>query len=169
MRGTDSEPGELWADSGCVKGVAGKKNHALMQKKLATYGLKAIKVDKQDEFQFGDGEGATSDCAYVYPCVLNGNYVGQLTQAQVDVPCPSLFSKAMLKHWNCDLRFGDQVTKINRYNKEIPFRKGTPYVDIFEFGPVETFDRNKIPREHWLQDWTPPAAKPKGTVVQPSK
>ncbi len=48
--------GDLWADSGCVRGVGGKDGHRANRKLLAEYGLKPIQVKCWEQFQFGNGD-----------------------------------------------------------------------------------------------------------------
>ncbi len=89
--------GELWADSGCRRGVAGSKDHHELKALMAKFGLKPTKEYKTQEFQFGDGKTAVSFVTWVYPVVIQGRYVGDIPLAEVAVPCPALFSKQMLK------------------------------------------------------------------------
>ena len=121
-------------DSGCERGVSGPDGHRTLTNELAKFGLKPIKVDKKEEFQFGDGNMVTSDCAFLYPCFLKGNFVGHMSLARVSVPCPPLFSKNMLKEWCCDLNFGEQSTNITRFGVKGPFRQGSPIVNVLDFG-----------------------------------
>ena len=124
--------GEMMADSGCERGVCGPKGHQEMREFLRKIGLKPVKVDKQEEFQFGDGEVVMSDCAFLYPCFLQNKYVGYVRIARVSVPCPPLFSKEMLKEWKCNLRFHDQALDITRFGVTVPFRQGSPVINILD-------------------------------------
>jgi hypothetical protein len=149
--------GDLWADSGCVRGVGGKDGHRANRKLLAEYGLKPIQVQCWEQFQFGNGEIVPSTTKYFYPTFITGIFRGALDQAEVDVACPQLMSKQMMKTWNMDLCFGSSTTKIKKFGVELPFsEKEVPIVNIFDFTAKDVREQwNKIP-DHFKVSSTPP-------------
>ena len=149
--------GDLWADSGCVRGVGGKDGHRENRKLLAEYGLKPIQVQCWEQFQFGNGDIVPSTTKYFYPTFITGIFRGALDQAEVDVACPQLMSKQMMKTWNMDLCFGSSTTKIKKFGVELPFsEKEVPIVNIFDFTAKDVREQwNKIP-DHFKVSSTPP-------------
>ena len=143
---------EYWADTACDRGVSGQKGHSEHMAKLAEAGMKPIRVDEQEEYIFGDGASVVSVCSYVYPVITNGKYRGKLRQAMVDVPCPRLLSKAVLKQWACNLKFGDEVIELEKFGHSVPFKRSTPVIDLAEYKtPPLLFDKAKagVPLEFW--------------------
>lgn len=63
-------PGHSWADSGCIKAVAGPDAHKALIKELRKHGLKPITVMKQQNFTVGDGNTVLSKFALMYPVSL---------------------------------------------------------------------------------------------------
>jgi len=149
--------GDLWADSGCVRGVGGKDGHRENRKLLAEYGLKPIQVQCWEQFQFGNGDIVPSTTKYFYPTFITGIFRGALDQAEVDVACPQLMSKQMMKTWNMDLCFGSSTTKIKKFGVELPFsEKEVPIVNIFDFTAKDVREQwNRIP-DHFKVSSTPP-------------
>ena len=101
------------------------------------------KLDKQEEFVFGNGKSEMSDCAFSYPVFLDGKIVGSIDIAQIPVDCPALFSKRMMKEWHMLLDFAKQVTTIGRFNCVIPFLNTVPVLDVFQM--PDNLDRLKVP------------------------
>ena len=60
LASSEMRPGELWADSGCVRGVGGTKGHKAFREYLKNYGLKPIPLKCNENFQFGDGNTETA-------------------------------------------------------------------------------------------------------------
>ncbi len=145
--------GELWADSGCLRGVAGSKAHHELKALLAKFGLKPIKEYKTQEFQFGDGKTAVSYMTWVYPVVIQGRYVGYIPLAEVAVPCPALFSKQMLKDWKIVMDFGENKWTSEYLKVSMPFKYDTPVAPIADYGDVRTFSRQglDIPMKFWIR------------------
>ena len=82
------QPGELWEDSGCVRGVGSKKEHEKCRKLLATLNFKPIRAECDELFQFGDGNVTQATGKFFYPVFLQNEYRGALNQAEVPVDCP---------------------------------------------------------------------------------
>ena len=66
--------GDLWADSGCVRGVGGEKEHINWARALKELGLKPLVAPCQEQFQFGDGNVVAAHKKYFYPTFLEGKY-----------------------------------------------------------------------------------------------
>ena len=115
--------GELWADSGCVRGVAGRKAHQELQTMLDRYGLRPLKVYRKDEFQFGSGDCAVAQYSYMYPTALDGKYTGNIIEALVEVDCPALFSKQMLKSWGAIVDFGKDTLHFKKHDVTVEYVK----------------------------------------------
>ena len=128
----DTKPGEMYEDSGCNRCVAGKDVHKTWQRYLAEYGLKAERLDKQEEFVFGNGKSEMSDCAFNYPVFLSGRIVGSIDVARIPVDCPALFSKRMMKTWKMTLDFEKQLTRIGEFKCTVPFRNTVPVLDVLQ-------------------------------------
>ena len=45
--------------------------------------------------------------------------------------------------------FEKQLTKVQKFAHSAPFIKTSPFLDIFDMGPEEDFDRTLAPREFW--------------------
>ena len=128
--------GELWADSGCVRGVGGHVEHVKYRDYLSRVHLRPVKAPCSELFQFGDGVTKAATCKYFYPVFIKGQYRGALDQASVDVACPQLLSKMVMKIWDVDLRFGRGIMHIGKFDVDIPFGiKDTPVCNIFDFDP----------------------------------
>ena len=126
--------GELWADSGCVRGVGGHEEHVKYRNYLSQLNLRPVKAPCSEQFQFGDGVTKTATCKYFYPVFIEGKYRGALDQASVDAACPQLLSKMVMKIWDVDLRLGRGYMHIGKFDVDIPFGiKDTPICDIFDF------------------------------------
>ena len=87
---------ELWADSGCRKGVGGTKAHQEVQALYRKLGLMPAKLDKICHFAFGNGDPATSTVTWLYPIFIHGIYKGNIPIAKVPGVCPMLFSMNMI-------------------------------------------------------------------------
>ncbi len=150
--------GDLWADSGCVRGVGGEEGHTDNRNLLAQYGLKPIKVSCNEQFQFGDGHIEPSTTKYFYPTFVKGKFRGALDQAEVKKPCPQLMSKKTMKTWDVDLCFGSSTTRINKFGVELPFsERDVPIVNIFDFNAKDLQDEwHKIPA-HFKTTEKPPS------------
>ena len=46
--------------------------------------------------------------------------------------------------------FGEQKTHVKKHGVTAPFTKDSPFLDLLGLGPVEKFDRSKVPKEIWL-------------------
>jgi hypothetical protein len=142
------KPGNLWFDTGCKRCVSGPDDHEKMTAHLAKYGLKPIRIDKQEDFIFGDGKTDTSKCAWSYPSFLDGRFVGAVDMAECTVPCPPLFSLKMAATWKCVTNHADKYMYIGAFDVKIPFRNGTPYLDIFDWGNVPNM--SSVPEEYHM-------------------
>ena len=89
-----------------------------MRDVLAVYGLKPRKEEVVEKFIFGDGETKTSKFRYVYPVGLGGQYCGKLGQACIDVPCPLLLSRAVMKNWKVNLDFDNECNGSGGFNNK---------------------------------------------------
>ena len=142
------QPGDLWADSGCVRGVGGEEQHQVWAEHLLKkLNLKPVVMPCNEQFQFGDGHVEKSTKKYLYPSFFLGKFRGVLDQASVPLKCPQLLSKGVMKTWDVDLRFGKGVTFIGKWNVEIPFNdKDIPMVNVFEVTPEQVQQQwHKIP------------------------
>ena len=106
---------ELWADSGCRKGVGGAKAHAEVQALYKKLGLVPVKLDKICHFAFGNGDPATSTVTWLYPIFIHGKYKGIIPVPGV---CPMLFSMNMMTYWGVviDANLGETRSE------KVPFR-----------------------------------------------
>ena len=94
---------------------------------------------------------------YYYPVFVKGEFRGVLDQASVEVKCPQLLSKKVMKNWDVDLCFGKSKMKINKFGVNLPFSEtGVPLVNIFDF-TLEDLKKqwHKIP-EHFKSAKDPP-------------
>ena len=139
----EDKSGEMYADSGCNRCVAGKDVHAQWQEYLRTFHLQPAMHRKQEEFIFGNGEVETSDCSFEYPVFLKGKFQGTIDVARISKPCPALFSKRMMADWEVTLDFAKNTLAIRKHKVELPFKDSIPVVDIFDL--PELLDRRKIP------------------------
>ena len=46
--------------------------------------------------------------------------------------------------------FGEQETQVRKYNHRSPFIKNSAFLDIFDMGTPENFDRTQVPKEFWI-------------------
>ena len=122
----------MWADSGCVRGVGGKREHMKYRQHLARLNLKPIKASCKEQFQFGDGNVSEAICKYFYPVFLQQKYRGALDQAEVEVDCPQLLSKMVMKTWDVDLCFGKSLVKVHKFGVTLPFKNELSVVNIFD-------------------------------------
>ena len=151
--------GDLWSDSGCVRGVGGRQGHFNNRKHLLNYGLKPIRADCSEEFKFGNGDVEHSSVKYYYPVFIKGIFRGTLDQAEVNTACPQLLSKKMMKQWDMDLCFGKQITKMNKFGVQVPFskEKDLPLVNIFDFTAEDVAKQwSKIPDHFKIKNTKPP-------------
>ena len=79
-------------DNGCQRNVAGKKWHREVQKRLKLLGLKPVRRDVQEDFQFGDDRVETSICSWDYPTGIH-EHNGVLNIAEIESNCPGLMSR----------------------------------------------------------------------------
>jgi hypothetical protein len=155
--------GDMWADSGCVRGVGGNKEHAKYRQFLAeNFHLKPIEAPCSDHFQFGDGVVKQAVKKYYYPVFLKNIFRGALDQARVDVDCPQLLSKGIMKKWSVDLCFGPGETRIHKFKVNVPFTSDdVPMVNIFDMDVQSVIDQwDKIPK-HFKVFPHPPKVLPK--------
>ena len=96
----------------------------------------------------------------MYPVFHKGKIIDVIDIARIPPECPCLTSKKQMKKWKVNLDFGDQLAHIKKHDIKAPFINHSPFMDMLDFGPVETFDRSKVPKDFWLED-TPVG---KGTV-----
>ena len=139
----EDKSGEMYADSGCNRCVAGKDVHAHWQEYLRAYHLKPAMHKKQEEFIFGNGEVETSDCSFECPVFLEGKFQGTIDVPRIGKPYPALFSKRMMADWQVTLDFAKSTMAIRKHKVELPFKDSIPVVDIFDL--PEILDRRKIP------------------------
>ena len=143
------EPGHLWFDTGCRRCVCGPDDHKRMRDKLRNYGLRPMKTSLQEEFIFGDGETHSSVCSWKYPVFLDNNFCGTIDIAEVEVPCPPLFSLGMAKAWECTTKHSADKSYIHigKHHKNIYFTD-TPYIDIMDIQDLsQSKDKENIPAE----------------------
>ena len=133
--------------------MAGTKAHNALKALLKKYGLAPICINRNQEFQFGDGKVEPSYYTFIYPVVINGVYVGDIPLAEVAVPCPALFSKQMQKEWQMIVDFGNDKWTSPLMNLEMKFRHATPVVPIADYGDVKSFDKKamQIPSKFWMK------------------
>ena len=110
---------------------------------LGDFGFKPVRLEKQEEFIFGNGEVETSDCSFEYPVFLKGKFQGTIDIARISKPCPALFSKRMMADWEVMLDFAKHMLLIKKHKVELPFKDSIPVVDIFDL--PELLDKRKIP------------------------
>ena len=139
-------PGQMWFDTGCRRCVSGPDDHDLFQKKLLKIGIVPLKINKQEEFIFGDAKTAVSDCAFVYPTFLNGKFASVIDMARVPVPCPALFSLQMAKQWHCITDHCLEEVVVQKHGRRFPFHKGTPYLNVLDY-TLENLDLTGVPKE----------------------
>ena len=142
-RTNENKPGKMYQDSGCNRCVAGKEVHATWQRYLAKLGLTAVRIEKVEEFIFGNENTELSDCAFQYPVFVDGKFVGAIDIARIAVGCPALYSKRMMKQWKHNLDFANQITTVGAFDLTIPFEDSVPVIDIFSV--PEQLDLSKIP------------------------
>ena len=75
---------------------------------------------------------------------------------------PTTLVKKVMNSWEVIIDFGKSVSRVEKFNYDVPFTGDTPYLNIFDFGPSETFDRNTVPKCFWLDttDHEPPLPHP---------
>ena len=83
--------GDMYQDSGCFRNVGGPDVPEQMHEFLKPYGIVPVRIDKQEEFIFGNNQVEMSDCSFEYPVFLNQRLVGSIDIARIPVPCPALF------------------------------------------------------------------------------
>ncbi len=90
--------GQLWADSGCQRGVVRTETHSKLRALYAKYGMCPLRdVSSPQCFQFGDGNSTESVCVWWYPVFNQGKCKGNLPLAEIQgSPCPCLFSATMM-------------------------------------------------------------------------
>jgi hypothetical protein len=145
------KPGFMYFDTGCKRCVSGPDDHVKMTAALALIGLQPVRKDKKEQFIFGDGIVEESECSYIYPAFIRGQYVtGGINIAKVNVPCPPLFSIGMAAQWECITNHKKKYVRIGRFRHKVPFKDGvTPYIDVFEYGPGT--DMTVVPREFFIE------------------
>ena len=96
-------------------------------------GLKTLQAPCAESFQFGDGNVEYAKKKIFYPVFIEGKYRGVLDQAEVNVDCPQLLSKMVMRKWDVDLCFGKSQTRINKFGVNLPFNnKSVPIVNILD-------------------------------------
>ena len=130
---TERQPGQMWFDTGCRRCVSGPEDHQKMQDKLASIGLQPLRINKQEEFVFGNAKTSTSDCSFLYPAFLKGRFVGLIDIARVPVQCPALFSLKMAKKWGCltDHKNGQLIVKDHICTYDFQSNKRPAFTCIF--------------------------------------
>ena len=106
---------------------------------------------------FGNCNTEFSDKSFMYPVFRDGKLIDVVDLARISPECPPLISKGVMKDWNVNLNFGDQVTEVQKHGFNTPFIKDSPFVDLFDMG--ENFDRSQVPREFWLTDSDTPSSR----------
>ena len=140
---SDKQAGDLYQDTGCNRCVGGPTFHKHMQVYLAMRGLKVLRVDKREEFVFGNTDSEMSYCAFTYPCFLGGEFVASVDIARIPPDCPGLYSNRMMKEWQHVLYCGKQTTYIGKFKKSYPFKHGISMFNILQT-PTD-MDLNKAP------------------------
>ena len=141
--------GRLWFDTGCRRCVSGPQDHEKMTKALALVGLKPLKVEKREQFIFGDAKTAESDCAFAYPAFQNNLFAGLIDIARVPVPCPGLFSLKMAKRWHCQTDHKAEQVIVKKYDRIWPFQNGTPVINVLDYDP-DHIDFTDVPPEFFI-------------------
>ena len=147
------KPGQLWADSGCVRGTGGKKEHTKIQRYMRdVLGLTPVFAPCQESFQFGNGEVTRATRKVLYPVFMEGVYRGVLDEAEVPVDCPMLLSKMVLRKWDADMCFGKGVTRVNKFDLEVPFNEqDIPVINILDVTPDQIWNQwYQIPEQFRL-------------------
>ena len=91
-----------------------------------------MKLEKQEEFVFGNGQVEMSDCAYSYPIFLGGEFKGSMDIARINADCPALFSKKMMIEWKISLDFEKKCTLIKEFDITSPFHGTVPVIDVLD-------------------------------------
>ena len=146
---------ELWADSGCRKGVGGAKAHAEVQALYKKLGLVPVKLDKICHFAFGNGDPATSTITWLYPIFIHSTYKGNIPIAEVPGVCPMLFSMNMMTYWGVVIDANLGETRSEKVHFKVPFKKGnngsdTPYIPMLQVGDLADLS-HMVPKEFRLQ------------------
>lgn len=95
-----------------------------------------------ESFQFGNGEVTRAVQKVYYPDFLEGVYRGVLDQAEVPVDCPMLLSKMVLRKWDADMCFGKGVTRLNKFNVEVPFSHADiPVINILDVTAQQVWEQ----------------------------
>ena len=81
---------------------------------------------------------------FLYPVFFGGQHCDYLDIARITPECPALIAKGKCKDWEVLLDFGKQSTKVQKFAHSAPFIKKSPFLDIFDMGPPELFDRTQV-------------------------
>ena len=122
----------MYQDSGCNRCVAGHDVHDTWHRYLDKQGLTPVRLNKKEEFIFGNCKVEISDYAFQYPVFFGGTLVGSIDVARIPVACPALFSKRMMVEWKHVLDFAKQTTYIGAFDLQYPFENSIPVLDIFQ-------------------------------------
>ena len=55
-----------------------------------------------------------------------------------------------MEKWEVLMDFGEQQVHVKKHKVVTPFSKDSPFLDLFDLGPVDKFDRSQVPKEFWL-------------------
>ena len=156
--GLAEKPGRLMMDSGCFRELAGDEHHEALKLYLRRFGLRPLEINKCEEFIFANTDTEFSHKCCLYPVIMGKKFCDVIDIAAIKSNCPPLLSKTTMEKWDVDLSFGKQMTHVGKFGFEYPFHGKSAYVDLFDMGDPETFDRNQVPKCFWLTDTPDPKA-----------
>ena len=87
----------------------------------------------------------SSDKNLMYPVFFQVVLCDVVDLARINPECPPLLSKGKMKCWGVLMDFGDQKVNVKKFSHSAPFIKHSPFLDLFDLGPPEKFDRSKVP------------------------
>ena len=157
----------LILDNGCQRNVAGAAWHREVQRRLAQHGLRPVRINEQEDFQFGDDRVDTSVCSWLYPVGIHGNN-GSINIAEVESNCPGLMSHDTMATLDIDL-----LTKRKAYNCHLFGIKDYPHevskskhalIRIDWFGDLNNLDRKFFLESGTTEDNGDPIKIRKGTA-----
>ena len=103
--------------------------------------------------KFGNGHVEESTKKHFYPMFIKGKYCGRLDQAEVNLDCPMLLSKKVMKHWKTSIDFDSRSMKLKKLGLEVPFKNDVPIVNILDVTPKQLEEQwHLIPEEHRIAD-----------------
>ena len=114
---SSGRPGQVIADSGCRTAVAGELWHRHLQKHLDELGVRYIKVQENEVFQFGSGGPEVSRMTVLYPVNLGQGRWDAVRMSVVTGSasrCPGLVGPSELALWKVQFDFARKEIKIDQ-------------------------------------------------------